>query len=37
MRAMGYEMAVRLLEFVDTGETPAPVVVPTEIVLRATV
>ncbi|MBN9097467.1 MAG: LacI family DNA-binding transcriptional regulator [Pseudonocardia sp.] len=37
MMEMGQALAARLLEFVDTGEAPEPLVVPTEIVLRGTV
>jgi DNA-binding LacI/PurR family transcriptional regulator len=37
MMEMGHALAARLLEFADTGETPEPLVLPTEIVVRGTV
>jgi DNA-binding LacI/PurR family transcriptional regulator len=37
MMEMGHALAARLLRFADTGETPEPLVLPTEIVVRRTV
>ena len=37
MMEMGRALAARLLEFVDSGTAPGPLIVPTEIVLRGTV